>query len=585
MNDPNLHRKLGPYQLLETVGRGGMGTVYRAEEESTHEIAAVKLLSPILATDPSFRERFTSEIESLKKLRHDNIVQLFGYGEQDGQLFYSMELIDGRSLQDELRQGRRFDWREVTRIAIDICAALKHAHDHGIIHRDLKPANLLYTTNETVKLLDFGIAKLFGATGVTTGSVMGTADYMAPEQAEGKAVGPRTDLYSLGSVMYALLSGRPPFVGKSVPEVVHKVRFESPIPVSRLALDVPEELEDIIEQLLEKNPQHRIPTALALSHRLKAMEHALTVKPQTDELPHKLETSVVRFETGEMEDPSTRNQTVKLDTSNLEHSEIDKLTVTTSDTDVEHGPDRFVVVENKPRRVDESNTMLRVVGQTIAALAVIGALAYSVVQIVKQSARPASADELYQSIVEASEKGGWSQLLTVESEIDEFLHSYNDDPRIEQVREFDEEVELARRQRQLEARARLRRADSESALEQLYLEIIRQSRTDPRGAMTRLEALVQLYADAPPNDEDQQQILDLAQRQIERAAQADQDQAEQQRPLIEDRLAAARQFAADGQAGKAHGLLQGLIELYHDEPWADEAMQVARELLAQLTDQ
>jgi len=229
--------------------------------------------------------------------------------------------------------------------------------------------------------------------------------------------------------------------------------------------------------------------------------------------------------------------------------------------------------------------MLRVAGQTIAALAVIGALAYSVVQIVKRSTRPASADELYQRIVDASEDGGWSQLLTVESEIDEFLHTYNDDPRIEQVREFDEEVELARRQRQLEARARLRRADSESALEQLYLEIIRQSRTDPRGAMTRLEALVQLFADAPPDDENQQQILDLAQRQIQRASQADQDQAEQQLPLIEDRLTAARQLAADGQAGKAQTLLQGLLDLYEHEPWADEAMRVARELQAQLIDQ
>ena len=247
-------------------------------------MVAVKLLSPALATDATFRERFSSEIESLKKLRHPNIVQLYGYGEQDGQLYYSMELIEGSNLQEELRRGRRFTWRDVTQIAIDVCAALKHAHDHGVIHRDLKPANLLYTQDDRVKLLDFGIAKLFGNTGVTTGSVMGTADYMAPEQAEGRAVGPRTDLYSLGSVMYALLAGRPPFVGKSVPEVVHKVRFEPPIPVSRIAADVPVELDHLIEQLLEKNPQKRIPTALATAHRLKAMEHALSVRREASDL-------------------------------------------------------------------------------------------------------------------------------------------------------------------------------------------------------------------------------------------------------------------------------------------------------------
>ncbi len=265
MNDPNFNRQLGPYRLQHVVGRGGMGTVYAARDEQLGKIAAVKLLSPVLATDESFRERFIAEIESLKKLRHPNIVQLYGYGEQDGQLFYAMELIVGNSLQGELQHGRRFTWREVTQIAVEVCAALKHAHDHGIIHRDLKPANLLYSRDESVKLLDFGIAKLFGNTGITTGSVMGTADYMAPEQAEGKPVGPRTDLYSLGCVMYALLAGRPPFSGKSVPEVVHKVRFESPIPIGRLASDVPVELEHLIDQLLEKNPQKRIPTALAAS--------------------------------------------------------------------------------------------------------------------------------------------------------------------------------------------------------------------------------------------------------------------------------------------------------------------------------
>ncbi len=253
-----------------------MGTVYEAIEDETGMPAAIKVLAPTLAAIENFRDRFGAEIESLKKLRHPHIVQLYGYGEQDGRLFYVMELVRGHSLQDELRRGRRFGWREVTRIAIETCAALKHAHDHGIIHRDLKPGNLLLDEDDHVKLCDFGIAKLFGATTITTGSVIGTAEYMAPEQGEGKPVGPRTDLYSLGSVMYALLTGSPPFVGKTVAEVVHKVRFEAPLPVGRRADDVPAELEQLIEQLLAKDPLERIPTALAVSHRLKAMEHALS---------------------------------------------------------------------------------------------------------------------------------------------------------------------------------------------------------------------------------------------------------------------------------------------------------------------
>src|SRR5687767_1604316 len=135
--------RLGPYQLDKLLGRGGMGAVYSGTHRETKDRAAVKVLSGHLADDASFRERFKQEIETLKRLLHPNIVQLHGYGEEDGHLYYVMELVEGKSLQDELSAGRRFTWREVARIGIAIASALKHAHDRGIIHRDLKPANLL----------------------------------------------------------------------------------------------------------------------------------------------------------------------------------------------------------------------------------------------------------------------------------------------------------------------------------------------------------------------------------------------------------------------------------------------------------
>jgi serine/threonine protein kinase len=274
--------QFGPYRIGRKLGRGGMGAVYAAVHVETHEPAAVKVLAPIFGDDEVFRHRFAGEIETLKKLRHPNIVQLYGFGEQAGQLFYAMELVEGSSLQDELQNGRRFDWREVARLAVGVCRALKHAHDSGVIHRDIKPANLLIDRDDRVKLSDFGIAKLFGGTQLTAdGGVMGTADYMAPEQAEGRPVNHRCDLYSLGCVMYALLAGQTPFRGTSLPEVIHKLRFTDPVPLRALAADIPAELERIVGQLMTKDPAERIPTAVAIANRLESLQKAMAM-PRED---------------------------------------------------------------------------------------------------------------------------------------------------------------------------------------------------------------------------------------------------------------------------------------------------------------
>ena len=262
--------RLGPYQIVGTLGRGGMGAVYKAVHRETGEAAAVKLLSADLAGEEGFRSRFEAEIETLRKLRHPNIVRLFGFGEQEGLLFYAMELVDGNSLEEELRRGRRFDWREVARIGIETCRALRHAHDRGVIHRDIKPGNLLLAADGRVKLSDFGIARLFGYSRLTSaGNVLGTAEYMAPEQAAGLPVDARADLYSLGALMYALLARRPLFRGKSLPEMLHKQRYEQPEPIRKHVPDIPEEFERILSQLLEKEPDRRIPNADILARRLE----------------------------------------------------------------------------------------------------------------------------------------------------------------------------------------------------------------------------------------------------------------------------------------------------------------------------
>lgn len=276
--------RLGPYRIGKLLGRGGMGAVYAAQDEDGNP-AAIKVLSTGLGRDVGFRERFEAEIETLRKLKHPNIVRLFGYGEENGILFYAMELVDGRSLEDDLRGGRKFRWEEAVRLGVKLCGALRHAHDRGVVHRDIKPANLLLTTDDDIKLSDFGIAKLFGATGMTSaGGILGTAEYMAPEQADGRPVGHRADLYSLGAVLYTLIAGRPPFVGKSIPELLHMQRYATPEPLRKFSVDVPEEIETIVLQLLEKDPERRIANAVLVARRLEATARGLEWKANQQKL-------------------------------------------------------------------------------------------------------------------------------------------------------------------------------------------------------------------------------------------------------------------------------------------------------------
>lgn len=264
--------QLGPYRIIRRLGRGGMGAVYEAEEIHTGDRVAVKVLAAHLSDDPGIRSRFLAEIETLKNLRNPGIVRLLSFGEQEGVPFFAMELVEGNSLDQLIRGGTRFDWKATVDTALAVVRALKAAHDQGVIHRDLKPGNLLVTNDGGVKLADFGIAKLFGGDAHTAqGNFVGTADYMAPEQASGKPIDHRADLYALGMVMFAMLAGRPPFRGQHLTEVVEKQRKEKPPRVSSLVDGVPAELDKLIDRLLSKKPSDRPASALALGRLLAAI--------------------------------------------------------------------------------------------------------------------------------------------------------------------------------------------------------------------------------------------------------------------------------------------------------------------------
>jgi len=276
--------QLGPYRIGARLGRGGMGAVYEAVDSSTGATVAVKVLAAHLADDPGLKSRFRAEIDTLKSLRHPGIVQLLAFGEEGDQPYFAMELVRGKTIEQQLRGGRRFTWQETVATGLAVTKALKVAHDHGIVHRDLKPSNILLADGvpigDGVKLADFGIAKLFGGAAHTAhGNIVGTAEYMAPEQAAGQGVDHRADLYALGLVMYAMLAGRPPFRGGQVTEVIEKQRHTPAPRVAAAVPAVPPELDTLIDRLLQKDPATRPGSALALARLLTAIG---TLVPDSD---------------------------------------------------------------------------------------------------------------------------------------------------------------------------------------------------------------------------------------------------------------------------------------------------------------
>lgn len=286
--------RLGAWVIEKELGRGGMGRVYLAREDPGGRQAAVKVLAPELAKDAGFLHRFQREIDALSQLDHPHIVRFFEAGFQEGQYFYVMEYVDGRSFEELLHERGRLPWPEVLDAALQICPALKHAHDRGIIHRDLKPPNLLRTPTGVVKLTDFGIAKIFASTQLTaTGGIVGTAEYLSPEQAAGKPVTKRSDLYCFGVVLYTLLTGRTPFEGISFVDLLHKHRFGQFDRPGKLVPELPHEMDEVVCQLLEKDPARRPADSLVLQRLLEGIRRKQERKAQATMAGQQRERTVV----------------------------------------------------------------------------------------------------------------------------------------------------------------------------------------------------------------------------------------------------------------------------------------------------
>jgi len=421
-----------------------MGTVYEATDPATGRTVAIKTLPLHLANDDTIRRRFQSEIDALKRLRHPCIVPMLAWGEEEGLPFFVMDYVPGLTLEALLRSGKRFAWRDTVSIAQEIVRALKSAHDLGVVHRDLKPANLIFPPAAGggfhVKLADFGIAKLFGETGLTrSGGVVGTPEYMAPEQAASQHVDRRGDLYSLGLVMFAMLAGKPPFQG-AVAEVLESQRSREPPRITTLVDDVPKPLADLIERLLEKSPGRRPNNATIVARMLADVASAASmpseqVAPATamPEVPDGLPTTIVNDAAG---------NTVKSDSHAANATRASSKGGPSTFTTREEDALAARIERERKNRANWPTSFLTIV----LALTIIASVLTGSWFIGKQVFFP-SADAVHARIIEIAEKPGSLEYPPC-TKIEDFLTRFPNDPRAAGLRQIGREIGLDRLQKQ-----------------------------------------------------------------------------------------------------------------------------------------
>jgi serine/threonine-protein kinase len=281
----------GRYELHRRIARGGMADVVLARDQLLERPVAVKILFPEYASDQLFVERFRREAQAAANLNHPNIVGVYDWGRESGTYFIVMEYVDGRSLADILRSEGTLHPQRAADVATDVAAALGFAHRNGVVHRDIKPGNVLISSSGVVKVTDFGIARAISTSAednlTQAGSVMGTATYFSPEQAQGKAVDPRSDLYSLGVVMYEMVCGKPPFQADSPVAVAYKhVQEHAELPRA-VNPEVPAAYESVTMKLLAKNPANRYPSAEDLRADLRRFREGQPVLAESG--PHEAE--------------------------------------------------------------------------------------------------------------------------------------------------------------------------------------------------------------------------------------------------------------------------------------------------------
>jgi serine/threonine protein kinase len=286
---------LGSYKLISRLGAGGMGEVWRAEDTRLLRPVAIKILSERIASDPEWKARFLREARTVAQMNHPNIATIYSIEQEGDTLFIAMELVEGESLSTTLARGK-LDSREAVRIVRQVAEALAEAHEKGVVHRDVKPDNII-VSKRTVKVLDFGIAKQIISTEQAPtltqgGMIVGTPYYMSPEQALGRPVDARSDIFSLGVVLYEALAGKRPFESESVTETMMNIIMTEPAELPTLQPAIPPSLVDVVKRCLQKKPENRFQTAGDMGEALDRLDFHVITPPPTPK-PQKIDVPTI----------------------------------------------------------------------------------------------------------------------------------------------------------------------------------------------------------------------------------------------------------------------------------------------------
>jgi serine/threonine-protein kinase len=500
-----LGQKLGDFEIEGELGAGAMGMVYRARYLKNNAPVAIKIISGGHDTNPNSVARFERETAILKKLSHPNIVRLYASGRWRGTPFYVMEYVAGETLEARLRKRGKFSWEEVVDLGQQMCAALQHAHHQGVVHRDLKPANIMIMPDNTVKLMDFGIAKGVELSQLTaTNCTVGTAAYMSPEQCRGERdLTAKSDLYSLGVLFYELLTGRHPFLAETTMDMflAHTDgKFERP---SRLVLDIPLWLDTLVCQMLEKKPQHRPYDAAMVASSLAEVRAKVGSQKSAG-------VEVAR---------SGKKRALKSDRADRNTAETLRMSTLTK----RH--------KKKSRTLGE-RTWFQVSAASLLLLVVAG--------VIYMATRPPSAQSLFEkakTLMQSSDRDNW--LAAREGPIRDFRKYY---PRLqtsesEKIDAWSDQVDLDQTERQLRNRMRMKMT-ADDAPERLAQSA---TRSEQAGELSLAVEAWQKMSQVAEKESAERGWLLLADRRL-----ADLRECERQEGLLKARLDQSRR--RDGPA-------------------------------------